>query len=102
PDAPRPPTRDPDQCRIGVRWHTGATDEVTVPRKGPGRTPTTALEIIRRYGATRTSAQLAAQLNAAGLTTGKARPWDAVAVVRVRDTYGIPAPRTVAVQDGEV
>ena len=96
------PTEEPYQCRIGVRWHTGATDEVTVPRKGPGRTPTTALEIIRRYGATRTSAQLAAQLNAAGLTTGKARPWDAVAVARVRDTYGIPAPRTVAVQDGEV
>lgn len=26
-------------CRIGVRWHTGATDELTVARPGFGRTP---------------------------------------------------------------
>jgi hypothetical protein len=90
------------QVRIGVRWHTGATDEITVNRKGPGRTPTTALEIIRRHGAVRTSQQLAEQLNAAGLTTGKGRPFDTAAVARIRDTYGIPAPRTAAVQDSEV
>ncbi|MGC7097662.1 recombinase family protein [Amycolatopsis lurida] len=96
------PTDDPREARIGVRWHTGATDEVTVHRKGPGRTPATALEIIRQHGATRTSEQLAAQLNAAGLTTGKGRPWDIAAVARVRDTYGIPAPRTAAVREGEV
>lgn len=96
------PTDDPREARIGVRWHTGATDEVTVHRKGPGRTPATALEIIRRHGATRTSEQLAAELNAAGLTTGKGRPWDTAAVARVRDTYGIPAPRTAAVREGEV
>ncbi|MEC3979900.1 recombinase family protein [Amycolatopsis sp. H20-H5] len=96
------PTADPREARIGVRWHTGATDEVTVSRKGPGRTPATALEIIRRHGATRTSEQLATELNAAGLTTGKGRPWDTAAVARVRDTYGIPAPRTAAVGEGEV
>ncbi|MEV6444710.1 recombinase family protein [Amycolatopsis sp. NPDC051716] len=96
------PTDDQRQVRIGVRWHTGATDEITVNRKGPGRTPATALEIIRRHGAVRTSEQLAAQLNDAGLTTGKGRPWDTAAVARVRDTYGIRAPRTVAVGEGEV
>lgn len=96
------PTDDPREARIGVRWHTGAADEVTVNRKGPGRTPATALELIRRHGATRTSEQLAAQLNTAGLTTGKGRPWDTAAVARVRDTYGIPAPRTAAVREGEV
>jgi hypothetical protein len=96
------PTDDRREVRIGVRWHTGATDEVTVNRKGPGRTPATALEIIRRHGATRTSEQLATQLNTAGLTTGKGRPWDTAAVARVRDTYGIPAPRTAAVREGEV
>jgi DNA invertase Pin-like site-specific DNA recombinase len=96
------PTDHQGQVRIGVRWHTGATDEITVNRKGPGRTPATALEIIRRHGATRTSAQLAEQLNAAGHTTGKGRAWDTGAVARVRDTYGIHAPRTMAVHDGEV
>lgn len=96
------PADDPREARIGVRWHTGATDEVTVHRKGPGRTPAIALEIIRRHGATRTSEQLAAELNTAGLTTGKGRPWDTAAVARVRDTYGIPAPRTAAVREGEV
>jgi hypothetical protein len=30
-------TREPS-VRIGVRWHTGATDEPTVPRHGPGHT----------------------------------------------------------------
>lgn len=96
------PAGDARQVRIGVRWHTGTTDEITVNRKGPGRTPVTALEIIRRYGATRTSAELAAQLDAAGLRTGKGRRWDTAAVARVRDTYGIPAPRTAAVREGEV
>ncbi|MCK2241848.1 MULTISPECIES: recombinase family protein [unclassified Crossiella] len=96
------PTDHEGQVRIGVRWHTGATDEITANRKGPGRTPATALEIIRRYGAVKTSQQLADQLHAAGLTTGKGRPFDAAAVARIRDTYGIPGPRTAAVQDGEV
>ncbi|MFC4855994.1 helix-turn-helix domain-containing protein [Actinophytocola glycyrrhizae] len=90
------------QVRIGVRWHTGATDEITANRKGTGRTPTTAVEIISRYGAVKTSARLAEQLNAAGLTTGKGRPWDTAAVARVRDVYSVHAPRTAAVQDGEV
>jgi DNA invertase Pin-like site-specific DNA recombinase len=96
------PTDHQGQVRIGVRWHTGATDEITVNRKGPGRTPVTALEIIRRHGAVRTSEQLAAQLNATGLTTGKGRPWDTAAVARVRNTYGILAPRTMALHEGEV
>jgi hypothetical protein len=96
------PIEQRGQVRIGVRWHTGATNEITVDRKGPGRTPTTAVEIISRYGAVKTSAQLADQLNTAGLATGKGRPWDTAAVARVRDVYGIPAPRTAAVQAGEV
>lgn len=96
------PTQDKWQVRIGVRWHTGKTDELTVARKGPGRTPATALEIVRRHGARKTSAQLADLLNAAGFTTGKNRPYNAAAVARIRDTYDIPAPRTVAVADGEL
>jgi hypothetical protein len=31
--------QDSDAVRIGVRWHTGASDELIVERRGPGRTP---------------------------------------------------------------
>lgn len=43
------PEPDAHTMRIGVRWHTGATDELAVARPGPGRTPTAALEVIRRH-----------------------------------------------------
>ena len=96
------PEPDAHTMRIGVRWHTGATDELAVARPGPGRTPDAALEVIRRHGATHTSAELAAMLNTAGLTTGKGKPFTAGGVARVRDAYKIFGPRTVAVQAGEV
>jgi len=90
------------RTRIGVRWHTGATDELAVARPGPGRTPNAALEVIRQHGATHTNAELAAMLNAAGLRTGKGKRFTAGGVARVRDANKIFGPRTVAVQDGEV
>ena len=93
---------DPHTIRVGVRWHTGATDELTIPRPGPGRTPPEALEMVHRYGATRTSAEIAEMLNAAGLTTGKGKPFTAGGVARVREAHKILGPRTVAVQHGEV
>jgi hypothetical protein len=46
----------PDQAkvRIGIRWHTGATDELTVarpPPPGPAKpSPSPAVEMIRRLG----------------------------------------------------
>jgi hypothetical protein len=96
------PAADRGQCRVGVRWHTGAADEITVARIGPGRTPAAALELIRAHGSTHTSGQLAEMLNAAGLLTGRGHLWSKGGVARVRDIYTIPGPRTVAVQDGEV
>jgi hypothetical protein len=95
------PATDDDSVRVGVFWHTGATDELTALRHGPGRTPAGALELVRRYGATRTSEQLAERLNAAGLLTGKGKPF-AAGVAPERDAYKIWAPRTGAIQDGEV
>lgn len=96
------PETDRDTVRIGVRWHTGATDELTASRRGPGRTCDAALDLVRRYGATHTSEQLADKLNAAGLTTGKGKPFTIGGVARIRDAYKIWGPRTVAVQVGEV
>src|SRR6266545_5288562 len=96
------PEPDSDTMRIGVRWQTGASDELSVARPGPGRTPAAALELVRRHGATHTSAKLADMLNAAGLTTGKGKPFTAHHVAIVRANHKIFAPRTVAVHDGEV
>jgi DNA invertase Pin-like site-specific DNA recombinase len=96
------PQPDPHTIRVGVRWHTGATDELTIARPGPGRTPAAALELMRRHGATHTSAQLADMLNAAGLSTGKGKPFTASNVASVRWVHKIYGPRTVAVGDGEV
>jgi hypothetical protein len=96
------PESDPHTMRVGVRWHTGATDELTIARPGPGRTPVAALDLIRRHGATHTSTEIAELLSTAGLTTGKGKPFTASAVARVRDAYKIFGPRTVAVRDGEI
>ena len=96
------PEPDRDRCRIGVRWHTGATDQITVARRGPGRTPTAAVDLVRRLGATTTDDVLAAQLNAADLTTGKGQPFTARAVHWVRAAHQIRAPRTVPLHDGEI
>src|SRR5436190_7483698 len=96
------PQPDPHTVRVGVRWHTGAADELTIPRPGPGRTPEAALELMRRHGATHTSAQLAELLNAAGLTSGKGKPYTERGVASLRHVYKIYGPRTVAVGDGEV
>jgi DNA invertase Pin-like site-specific DNA recombinase len=96
------PQDDPTLARVGIRWHTGATDQLTLKRPGPGCTPPEAVELVRRQGATTTDEVLAGKLNAAGLTTGKHRPFDAAAVARIRATYTIPAPRTVPLREGEI
>lgn len=93
---------DRSKVRIGVRWHTGASDELLIDRYGPGRTSPEVLDIMRLHGATHTSTQLVEMLNAAGLTTGKGKPFTIGGVARVRDAYKIWAPRTVGVADGEV
>jgi DNA invertase Pin-like site-specific DNA recombinase len=96
------PEPDPERCRIGVRWHTGATDILTVARRGPGRTSAEAVDLIRRLGATTTNDVLAERLNAAGLRTGRGHRFTPWAVERVRVAHQIWAPRTVPLRDGEI
>jgi DNA invertase Pin-like site-specific DNA recombinase len=97
---------EPDQAkvRIGIRWHTGATDELCAARAiHPGtarRSPSPAVEMVARLGPVTPAAELAGQLNAAGLTTGNGRPFDVKAVQWIRHAYHIPAPAACA--DGEV
>src|ERR1039457_4024329 len=97
---------EPDQAkvRIGIRWHAGATDELRMARAiHPGtarRSPSPAVEMVRRLGPATPTAELAEQLNAAGLVTGNGRPFDVKAVQWIRHAYHIPAPAACA--DGEI
>jgi DNA invertase Pin-like site-specific DNA recombinase len=97
------PEPDKSRARIGIRWHTGAADEIHVSRAvHPGtarRSPSQAVDMVRRLGPTVPTAELAAQLNTAGLRTGNGRPFDVKAVQWIRHAYGIPAPEAYA--DGE-
>ena len=98
------PEPDPGKARIGIRWHTGATDELTVARAvHPGtarRSPSPAVEMVRQLGPVTPADELAEQLNAAGLTTGNGRPFDVKAVQWIRHAYHIPVLPPYA--DGEV
>jgi excisionase family DNA binding protein len=98
------PEPDRAKVRIGIRWHTGATDELRLARAvHPGtarRSPSPAIEMVRRLGPVTPTAELAAQLNAAGMVTGNGRPFDVKAVQWIRHAYNIPAPAPH--QDGEI
>jgi DNA invertase Pin-like site-specific DNA recombinase len=98
------PESDHAMARIGIRWHTGVTDELRVARiVHPGtakRSPTPAVEMVTRLGPTTPTDQLADLLNAAGLTTGHGAPFDVKAVQWIRHAYHIPAPNPLA--DGEI
>jgi hypothetical protein len=74
------PETDPAKARIGIRWHTGASDELLTDRPlppGPAkRSPSPTVELVRQLGPTTQTQDLADKLNAAGLTTGHGRPFD--------------------------
>jgi hypothetical protein len=78
------PEPDRGKVRIGIRWHTGATDELTLARPThPGtakRTPAAAIELVTRLGPTTSNEELVHRLNAEGLRTGHGRPFDIDAV----------------------
>jgi len=98
------PEPDHAKVRIGIRWHAGATDELRVARAvhtgTARRSMSPAVEMVRQLGPVTPAAELAGQLNAAGMTTGNGRPFDAKAVQWIRHAYHIPAPAPYA--DGEV
>ena len=56
--------------------------------------------MVMRLGPTTPTAELAGQLNAAGLTTGTGAPFDVKAVQWIRHAYHVPAPNPYA--DGEI
>ena len=94
------PEPDRGKARIGIRWRTGTTDELRVARAThPGtarRSPSQAVDMVAGSAPSTPTAELAAQLNAAGLVTGNGRPFDVKAVQWIRHAYGIPAPEPYA------
>jgi hypothetical protein len=84
------------KCRIGIRWHSGATDEVVVARRLAvveyRRTEPGAIELVRRLSASLSNEALATELNAAGFLTGAGRAFDSRAVCSLRHYHKIPAP----------
>jgi DNA invertase Pin-like site-specific DNA recombinase len=98
-----PQTR-PDQVRIGIRWHTGATDELSADRVvHPGtakRTVPEAVRVIEQLDPRMTNRELVEHLNTAGLLTGMGRAFDVAAMQWVRWAYKIPSPHRYA--SGEI
>jgi excisionase family DNA binding protein len=90
------PEPDHGKVRIGIRWHTGATDELVADRPiHPGtakRSPAAAVELVRRLGPVTSNDELARRLNSAGHRTGHGRPFDITAVQWIRHAYKIPVP----------
>ncbi len=97
------PESDFAKARIGIRWHTGATDEIVVCRRQNviqyRNTDPAAIDLARQLGEL-TNEELARRLNAAGYVTGAGRPFDRVAVTNMRHYHHIPQPGLL--QDGEI
>jgi hypothetical protein len=98
------PETDKATARIGISWHTGASEEITTARHThPGtakKTPPDAAELIRRIGPSTGNPDLVAVLNAAGHHTGTGRPFDIKAVQWARRVLDVPTPGPL--REGEI
>ena len=90
------PEPDRGKVRIGIRWHTGATDELTVDRPvhpgTPGAPRPPQSSSSAGSGRPPATTSWSRQLNAAGHLTGHGRPFDIDAVQWIRHAYKIPVP----------
>ncbi len=97
---------DPAKIRIGLRWHSGASDQIATERVTSiceaRRTPGHTIEFIRRLGPTTDNASLAEQLNTAGHRTGTGRRFDTEAVRALRRSHGIPPAGLLAAGEATV
>ncbi len=87
---------EPDlgKARIGVRWHTGATDEIVVARfqkvKQWGHTGPAAVEMVRSL-AHLSNREIAERLDKAGHRTGAGRRFHCREVANLRIYHNIPS-----------
>jgi transposase len=98
------PSDAPDKVRIGLRWQSGATEELQVARAGRAheirRTAPQTVALARELGPRMSNPELAAALNQAGHRTGAGRPFDTAAARNLRYAHRIGAPDLVT--DGEL
>jgi hypothetical protein len=101
-------TSKPDsrELRVGIRWRSGATERHTVQRPpkpaDAKRTPPEVIELIKRLAPGHTNAQIAEQLNAAGMRTSTTVPFDEKAIRWLRWRYRILTGPEQLLRDGEV
>jgi DNA invertase Pin-like site-specific DNA recombinase len=92
------------ELSVGIRWRSGASEQHTIQRPKTRqeviRTPAEAIELTRRLASQHTNAQIAEQLNAAGMRTGTGGPFAAEHVQWIRWRHKVPYPSTWA-RDGE-
>jgi DNA invertase Pin-like site-specific DNA recombinase len=95
------PAADPAQLRIGLRWNSGATEELLTARHYlQPRTSPAALTMARQLGPAMDNKTLAAALNAAGHHTATGRPFDTGSAGNLRTYHHIAYPPPAA--DGEL
>ena len=87
----QPESRD---VQVGIRWRSGAAEQHTIQRppsiNDTTRTPPETVELIKRLAPGRTNTEIADQLNATGLRTGKGLPFNDSAVRHIRRAHHIP------------
>ncbi len=91
------------ELQVGIRWRSGASEQHTIERPKARqeviRTPAEAIDLTRRLAPTHTNAQIAEQLNAAGLEAGTGGPFKAEHVQWIRWRHKIPYPASYARDD---
>jgi excisionase family DNA binding protein len=92
-------TSEPEgrEVSVGIRWRTGAAEQHTIQRppsiNDRTRTPPETVELIKLLAPGRTNTEIAAELHAAGLRTGKGLPFNDHAVRHIRRANNIPTTR---------
>jgi DNA invertase Pin-like site-specific DNA recombinase len=99
-----PSASDPAQITAGLRWKSGASQQVQVTRRRSAVqlrcTDAAAIGLARRIGPGLDNNALAAALNDAGHRTGTGQPFDGVAAANLRNYHRIPYPGLL--EDGEL
>lgn len=99
-----PDGQDRTQILVGLRWKSGAGQQVRVTRRKNAyqlrSTSPAAIELARRIGPGLDNNALAAALNDAGHRTGTGQPFDGVAAGNLRAYHHIPYPGLL--EDGEL
>jgi DNA invertase Pin-like site-specific DNA recombinase len=90
----------PGSSRLRVRWHTGATTTLDVPRPRHGTPPATAVaERLRSLALILPDDQIAERLNAEGFPTATGLAWTLARVRAVRRKHAIPSACPIAARD---